>query len=66
MELQFLAQNIKCNGCAKAISDGLGQHPQVQNVQVDVPAGRVTVQADSDIRAELGATLKTLGYPEKA
>ena len=66
MQLEFLAQNVKCNGCASAIRAGLGKHPQVREVQVDVPTGRVTVHADSDIRTDLGATLKELGYPEKA
>ena len=66
MQLEFLAQNVKCNGCASAIRAGLGKHPQARDVQVDVPTGRVTVQADSDIRAELGAALRDLGYPEKA
>jgi hypothetical protein len=30
-----------------------------------VPTGRVTVETEGDSRAELSATLKTLGYPEK-
>ena len=66
MELEFLAQNVKCNGCASAICAGLSKHPGVREVAVDVPTGRVTVSAEGDIRAELGAALKELGYPEKA
>lgn len=66
MELEFLVQNVKCGGCADAIRSGLGNNPGVREVQVDVPTGRVTVRADGDIRSELGATLKDLGYPEKA
>lgn len=68
MEFEFQVQNVKCQGCASAIRAGLGQNPgvqEVQEVQVDVPTGRVTVQAENDIRAELGAALKELGYPEK-
>jgi copper chaperone CopZ len=65
VELEFLAQNVKCNGCASAIRAGLGKHSQVREVRVDVPTGRVTVRADADIRAELGAALNDLGYPEK-
>lgn len=65
MKFELWVQNIKCNGCAHAIRAGLGQHPQVREVQVDVTAGRVTVQADGNIRAELGAALRALGYPEK-
>ena len=66
MKIELEVQNVKCQGCASAIRDGLGKNPQIREVQVDVPTGRVTVEADSDIRAELGAALKGLGYPEKA
>ena len=65
MELEFLVQNVKCNGCASAIHSGLGNYPGVREVQVDVPTGRVTVRVEGDVRAELSATLKELGYPEK-
>lgn len=66
MELEFFAQNIKCDGCASAIRAGLGKHPHVRDVQVETPTGRVRVQADSDIRAELTRILQDLGYPERA
>ena len=66
MELEFQVQNVKCQGCASAIRDGLGKHPGVRVVQVDVPTGRVTVTTDSDLRPALGAALKALGYPEKS
>jgi copper chaperone len=65
MQLEFSAQNVKCNGCASAIRTGLAKHSQVHDVQVDISTGRVTVQADSDIRTELSAKLKELGYPEQ-
>jgi len=65
MEFEFQVQNVKCQGCASAIRAGLGQNPGVQEVQVDVPTGRVTVQAAGDIRAELSGMLSELGYPEK-
>lgn len=66
MKIEIEAQNIKCQGCASTIRDGLGKNPQVRDVQVDVPTGRVTVEAEQDVRAELSATLQALGYPEKA
>jgi len=66
MRIEIEVENVKCQGCASAIRDGLGKNPQVREVQVDVSTGRVTVEAAEDIRAELNATLKTLGYPEKA
>lgn len=66
MKLEFTVQNVKCGGCASAIQAGLRQNAQVLDVAVDVPAGRVTVEVETDIRAELSAGLKALGYPEKA
>ena len=65
MELEFLVQNVKCNGCASAIRAELGKLSGVQEIRVDVSAGRVTALTDSDIRTELGAALHALGYPEK-
>jgi copper chaperone len=66
MKIELEVQNVKCQGCASAIRDGLGKNPRVREVRVDVPTSQVTVEADGDIRAELSAALKTLGYPEKA
>jgi copper chaperone len=66
MEIEFYVQNVKCSGCVNAIQTGLGKDPHVQAVQVDIPTGKVVVTSDADIRAELSAALKQLGYPEKA
>ena len=65
MKFEFTVQNVKCGGCASAIQTGLRQDARVQEVTVDVPTGRVTVEADEDRRAELSAALNALGYPEK-
>lgn len=64
MKLEFTVQNIKCGGCASAIQAGLRLHDQVREVAVDVPTGKVIVDVEADIRTELSAALKTLGYPE--
>lgn len=64
MKLEFQVANVKCQGCAAAISTGLAKHAQVQQVQVDVAGGRVTVEAATEIREELSVMLKELGYPE--
>lgn len=65
MQFEFQVQNVKCQGCASAIRAGLVGKSGVREVEVDVPTGRVTVRAEGDVRAELSATLKELGYPEK-
>ena len=66
MKIEIEVQNVKCQGCASAIREGLGKNPQVRDVQVDVPTGRVTVEAAEDVQGERSAALKALGYPEKA
>ena len=66
MKIELEVQNVKCQGCASAIRDGLGKNSQVRKVEVDVPTGRVTVEADSDIRTQLSTALQGLGYPEKS
>ena len=64
MKFEFTVQNVKCGGCANAIQTGLRQDVRVREVTVDVPTGRVMVETEGDSRAELGAVLKALGYPE--
>lgn len=66
MNFEFHVQNVKCTGCASAIQTGLGKNPRVQAVKVDVPTGTVIVTSEVEIRPELSAALKQLGYPEKA
>ena len=66
MKFEFMVQNVKCGGCASAIQTGLRQDARVREVAVDVPTGRVTVDTEGESRAELGAALQALGYPEKS
>ncbi|MDX5332478.1 MAG: heavy-metal-associated domain-containing protein [Gammaproteobacteria bacterium] len=65
MQIEIDAQNIKCGGCASAISTGLLEDPRINEVNVDIASGRVTVEADGDIRAEIEQRLAALGYPPK-
>lgn len=66
MDIHLEVQNIKCGGCAAAISQGLMEDERVEQVEVDIEHARVSVQAQSDIRADLQARLSALGYPPKA
>ncbi len=66
MKLEFNVQNVKCGGCASAIQTGLRQDARIREVTVDIPTGRVVVEAEEDIRTELSRMLQGLGYPEKA
>jgi copper chaperone len=65
MQIEIEAQNIKCGGCASAITTGLMEDARIEKVEVDVASGRVTVEAGDDIRADVEAKLAELGYPAK-
>lgn len=66
MQIQIEAQNIKCNGCVSAIQTGLKDLSGVNSVEVDIPTGTVTVEAEQDLSAEIAETLGKIGYPPKA
>lgn len=66
MQIEIQAQNIKCGGCATAITTGLKQDSRIEKVDVDIASGLVTVEADSDIRPEIETKLAELGYPPRA
>ena len=58
-------ENIKCGGCANTISRQLQKIEGVEKVDVDIENGRVTIDAQTGIRAQLVAALLAAGYPEK-
>lgn len=67
MQYEFKVAKVKCQGCVRAICDGLGQLPGVQQVAVEVTTGQVTVSAVAPCTmAELTRRLATLGYPIRA
>ena len=64
MKHRFEVVNIKCGGCARSIERALRADPRVTSVEVDVPAGRVSIEASADAGTDARATLLRLGYPE--
>jgi len=64
MQETFTVKNVKCGGCVKAIEQGLGGLPGVETVTVIIDGGKVGVTGSGLDRAQLGAKLKELGYPE--
>jgi copper chaperone len=65
VEFGFEVENIKCGGCVRSIERAIGELPGVRRVAVDVPAGRVSVVAEADVRAPVREALARLGYPER-
>ena len=60
---EFSVRNVKCQGCVKAIREGLGAMPGVESVDVQIDGGEVTVYGDDLSRPALVAKLAELGYP---
>ncbi|VAW84643.1 hypothetical protein MNBD_GAMMA17-2114 [hydrothermal vent metagenome] len=61
--MKFRVVNVKCDGCAANIRDGLGNVEGVSQVSVDVASGDVEVHGDTLARGVLIARLAELGYP---
>ena len=64
--MDFFAENIKCNGCVKNITEGLENVAGVSNISVDIPSGKVEFEyTGSENRKFFAKFLSDLGYPEK-
>lgn len=64
MQEKFTVKNVKCGGCVKTIEQGLGSLPGVESVTVTIEGGKVDVTGSGLDRAQIGAKLRELGYPE--
>ncbi len=62
--MKFRVANVKCDGCAANIRDGLANVEGVSQVSVDVASGEVEVQGDTLAQDVLAARLAALGYPQ--
>ena len=60
----FAVKNVKCGGCVSAIENGLKEMPGVENVEVLIDGGKVTVSGSDLSRERISAKLSELGYPE--
>jgi copper chaperone len=61
--LEIQAQNIKCGGCASAIENGLKALPGVEQIDVAIDTGRVSIQGPALDESAIRAKLAELGYP---
>lgn len=64
MTYRLTVDNIKCGGCANTIVTRLTALDSVDDCQVDIEKGVITVSADETSRAEVIQLLLNLGYPE--
>ena len=62
---QFNVANVKCQGCANNIQEGLGGMAGIEAVSIDVATGKVEVTGENMDRQNITAKLAELGYPER-
>lgn len=61
--LQIQARNIKCGGCASTIENGLQELPGIEQIEVAIDTGMVTIQGQAMDEAAIRNKLAELGYP---
>lgn len=59
----IMAQNIKCDGCARTIREGLAPLPGIDEVEVDIQSGEVTLRGETVDLPMVRSKLAELGYP---
>lgn len=57
-------ENIKCGGCAHTITTRLEALESVEQVNVEVEKGEITIDGDEAQRENVLAALLKMGYPE--
>jgi copper chaperone len=64
--MEFQVENIKCNGCATSIKNGLMKLDGVNEVNVDIDHGQVIIKGDESLlnKTTILSKLKAMGYPE--
>ena len=62
-EIKLTVSNVKCGGCVSNIQNGLAEIRGIAAVNVDIPSGEVSFQADNPDMAAIKDKLRQLGYP---
>ena len=65
-QIKLKVSNVKCGGCVSTIQKGLSEMTGITSVEVDIPSGEVTLQADNPDMAGIKEKLRSLGYPPVA
>lgn len=64
--MEFLAENIKCNGCVNNIQKGFENIEGVSDLKVDIPTGKVEFEyTGKENEKFFTKLLSDLGYPIK-
>lgn len=60
---EFKVRNVKCGGCVNTIKEGLKQINGVENVEVDIPTGAVSVKHHQASMDDISLKLTEIGFP---
>jgi len=61
--LEIKVENVKCGGCVANISSNLEVMDGIENIQVDIPTGMVTITGQNLDSDQIREKLIALGYP---
>ncbi len=64
MNIVIEVENIKCGGCANTIKTKMEVIEGIHSVEVDIEAGKVSIDGDESLRNDYTAALAKMGYPE--
>lgn len=65
--ITLTSQEIQCEGCAESVTRALQKVAGVKQVQVDVPAKKITVEIEEPANEEtIKTTLDDAGFPPDA
>lgn len=63
--MEIKVENIKCNGCATSIKNGLLKIEGVHDVNINIENGTVSLETETNVDKEkIVAKLHSMGYPE--
>ncbi len=65
MQTRIDVENIGCDGCVTTIKQKLAPLAAMKSVTVDIATQSVTIDSDTDVRAEAVKLLEKAGYPER-
>ena len=65
MAYEIAVENIKCGGCANTITTKLNQMDVIEQCEVDIESGVISISGAPAHKTEVTQLLLSLGYPEK-
>jgi len=64
--LKIKVENVKCGGCVANITNNLSQMSGIENIEVEIASGMVTVSGQQLDDNQIKEKLTSLGYPPAA